>query len=99
MQPTRDEQDEEPGALLFLQDLGAAIRLSFEARLDDPLPAEMGLLLMRLALVEVLKDATEQEAKAEPESLPEGWVKAFQQSLELNPCLRTWWRWRYRAAG
>ena len=29
MQPTRDGQDDEPGALLFLQDLGAAIRLSF----------------------------------------------------------------------
>jgi hypothetical protein len=92
MQPIGHEQDEGPDPLLLLENLGVAICLSFEVTLDGALPDEMGLLLMRLALAEVLKDAADQEAQAEPESSPKEWANPFQRSLESSPCSKTWWR-------
>ncbi len=68
MQLISQEEEDARDALLLLDHLGAAIRLSLEATLDEPMPTEMGLLLMRLALLEVLKDAAGQEAKCPSES-------------------------------
>jgi hypothetical protein len=96
----RISTDDSRDTSLVLQHLGAALRLSLETTQTEPLPAEMGLLALRLAFAEVLKNAAELEAQeAEPESLPYGWAETFRRSLELGPYLHTWWRSRYRAAG
>ncbi len=56
MQPIiRAEEDEE--ALLIQQELGEALRLSFEGVTREPLPDRMVLLLLRLALAQSFTDA------------------------------------------
>lgn len=47
-------------------ELQIAIRLSFEAVTDEPLPRDMALLLLRLALAELVRSARRQEAAADP---------------------------------
>ncbi len=55
---------EEARAMLsILQQLGSALRGSFEATTEEPLPQEMGLLLLRLAFAEVVKRAAAEEAR------------------------------------
>ncbi len=91
MQPIRDEEAEGRDGVLIVQNLGVTIGHSMRATVDEPLPAEMGLLLLRLALAEILKDAVAQEMReAESESLPLEWARTIQRSLELDPRLSTW---------
>jgi hypothetical protein len=67
--------EEARATLSVLQELGSSLRLSFEAATRESLPEEMGLLLLRLALAEVLKRAAEEEAcEAGPECAAEEWV-------------------------
>lgn len=47
---------------LVLAELGRSLRVSLKAALSEPLPRNMGLLLLRLALVEVMRHAAEEEA-------------------------------------
>lgn len=90
MQPMRDEEVEARNGLLILQNLGAAVDLQIQATMDEPLPAEMGLLLVRLALAEVLKDAEGGDAhEDEPQSAALEWARALLQlSVQRDACLQ-----------
>jgi hypothetical protein len=44
------------------REIGIAVRLSIDAVTFETLPQEMGLLLIRLALAEVLRDAVAKDA-------------------------------------
>ncbi|WP_363350807.1 hypothetical protein [Methylocystis echinoides] len=68
-------QDEARATLATMQQLGASMRLSLEAVTYESLPDEIGLLLLRLALAELLKRAAEEEAReGNPQSGPEEWI-------------------------
>lgn len=97
MQPISHEQDDARDALLLLQDLGAAIRLSLKVTPDEPLPAGMGLLLMRLAMVEALKGAAGQEARGDLEFFQKQWAEACEQFMDSSS--RTRRRSCYQSAG
>lgn len=74
MPTTRPEPmafEETRATLSTLHQLGSSIRLSFESATQEALPEEMGLLLLRLALAEVLKRAAEEEAR---ESAQDEWI-------------------------
>lgn len=96
MRTIQDEQTEARDALLVLENLGAAVGLQIRATIDEPVPAQMGLLLLRLALVEMLKDDIEQQAQEDaPEPLSEEWALTLRQTLDLIQ----WRRSRPLAAG
>ncbi|WP_363348853.1 hypothetical protein [Methylocystis echinoides] len=66
MQSFKDEDSEAREALLVMQSLGDAVRLS--NTVHELLPRDMALLLLRLALAQFLRDAAEQVAnEAGPE--------------------------------
>lgn len=46
-------------------------------------------VLMRLAWVEILKNAAGQEAQGEHESFLKAWTESFRQSLNAGPCSQT----------
>jgi hypothetical protein len=78
MQPSVDECDTD----VVLHALGSSMKRSLENTITQQLPAEIGLLLLRLALVEVLKNAAEEEAReTSPESFSEEMIRALQQSI------------------
>lgn len=56
----REQDDRTP--LLVQQEVGRALRLSFEAVTREPLSEQIVLLLLRLALSEAMRGAVEQEA-------------------------------------
>jgi hypothetical protein len=65
MRSDREERfaHEETQALLsMLDELGKALRTSFETLSVEALPEEMGLLLLRLALAEALERAAREDA-------------------------------------
>ncbi|WP_424362917.1 hypothetical protein [Methylocystis parvus] len=66
---------ESSAATAIPPELQIAIRLSFEAVTEEPLPREMALLLLRLALAELMRSAggreTFQSAHRECELEPE----------------------------
>lgn len=66
MLPTNRIDDDRP-SLVIQRDVGIALRLSFEAVTREPLPEQMAILLLRLALAESLGLALE-EGEAEAES-------------------------------
>ncbi len=55
--------EETKAMLSMLDELGRTLRGSFDSLAEEALPEEMGLLLLRLALAEVLKRAAEEEAR------------------------------------
>ena len=66
MLPANRIKDERP-SLMMQREVGIALRLSFEAVTREPLPEQMVLLLLRLALAESLGLAAEDEqGDAEP---------------------------------
>lgn len=57
---------EASAATVIPRELQLAIRLSFEAVTQEPLPREIALLLLRLALAELLRSGGEHEEAGEP---------------------------------
>jgi hypothetical protein len=53
---------EASAATAIPMELQIAIRLSFEAVTEEPLPRDMALLLLRLALAELVRSSGRQEA-------------------------------------
>jgi hypothetical protein len=53
--------DDDPCSLVIQREVGMALRLSFEAVIREPLPEQMVLLLLRLALAESLGLAAEED--------------------------------------
>ncbi len=67
--------EDEGTPVSILDDLGNCLRLSLEAASHEALPEEMGLLLLRLALAEVLKGVAAEEARAAGDrSLSDEWM-------------------------
>lgn len=66
MLPANRIDDDRP-SLVIQRDVGIALRLSFEAVTREPLPEQMAILLLRLALAEALGLAFE-EGEAEGET-------------------------------
>lgn len=75
--------EEARSTLAILHQLGASIRLSLEAATQESLPEEMGLLLLRLALAEVLERAAEEEAR-EAEPPGEEWVVGLRRWAAIS---------------
>ncbi len=92
MQPISHKQ-----AFLLLQKLGAEIRLLLAVAPDEPLPAGMGLLLMRLAMV-ARKGAVGQEARGGLEFSREQSAEGFEPCLDMSSRLGTGSRSRYQTA-
>lgn len=68
--PTLMEGDSRRDLLISQRELGTAIMLTINAVTIETLPEEFGLLLIRLAMAEVLRDALERDAgETEPEDL------------------------------
>jgi hypothetical protein len=64
------EGDSRRDLLISQRELGTAIMLTINAVTIETLPEEFGLLLIRLAMAEVLRDALERDAgETEPEDL------------------------------
>lgn len=57
---------------LILRELGKALRLRLEVMIHEPVPKEMGLLLVRLAWAETLGAAAEKEPDDEDRSVLRG---------------------------
>ncbi|MGD9540588.1 hypothetical protein [Methylocystis sp.] len=68
MCPT-NRTDDDRVSLVIQREVGIALRLSFEAVTQEPVPERMALLLLRLALAESLGLAAD-EAEAEGETGP-----------------------------
>jgi hypothetical protein len=82
MQPSIDKQPPSSEVDVALRELGSSIKFSLRSTTHEALPAEIGLLLLRLALAEVLKKAAEDEARESGlESFPNEWFRALRQSI------------------
>jgi hypothetical protein len=70
MEPSADistPQEDEQASLLTLNKLGQTLRASFETMTEQPVPQEMTLLLLRIALAEVaFSDVAEDSCEPEP---------------------------------
>ncbi len=83
--------EEAQATLSVLQQLGGSLRLSFEAVTQESLPEEMGLLLLRLALAEVLKRAAEEEAReAGPDSAAQEWIIGLSRWASASSANESW---------
>jgi hypothetical protein len=60
MYPT-NQSDDDRDSLVIQRQVGVALRLSFEAATREPLPEQMAMLLLRLALAESLNAAVEED--------------------------------------
>lgn len=59
--PTRVRSEVAQEMLVIQQEIGAAMRLSYQSITIEPLPEEIAMLLMRMAMAEVLRNAVEEE--------------------------------------
>jgi hypothetical protein len=69
MLPTNPFDDDDQASLAVQRDVRAALRLAFKAATAEPLPEQMAVLLLRVALAESLSitvevDASECESSA-----------------------------------
>lgn len=62
--------EETHAELHIMQELGRSIRLSLEGVTSEGRPREMGLLLLRLAMAEVLSKAADEEARESGREMP-----------------------------
>ncbi|WP_457798268.1 hypothetical protein [Methylocystis sp. S23] len=69
-------KEHEQTPLLIQREVGMAVRLSIEAVTREPLPEQMALLLLRLALAESLHVALAKELDEEAQSALSRWVEA-----------------------
>jgi hypothetical protein len=70
---------------VVLEKLSSSVRLSFASTSDEALPIEMGLLLMRLALLELLKKAAEDEAREPgPPTCSDELIAALKRSMGVG---------------
>jgi len=53
--------DDDPASRVVFREVGIALRLSFEAVTREPVPEQMAMLLLRLALAESLRLAAEED--------------------------------------
>lgn len=61
MQPNNPIWDEERDLLTIQREVSLALRLSFEAVVHEPVPEQMTILLLRLALAESLRASVRNE--------------------------------------
>lgn len=54
-------EDDEQSAFRIQREVGIALRLSFETMTSEPLPEQMTLLLLRLALAQAMRMASEDD--------------------------------------
>lgn len=65
MNPTNPIDDDDQASLVFQRELSRALRRSFRATTREPLPEQIALLLLRLALAESLQPAVEEDENKE----------------------------------
>lgn len=90
MIPTNPIDDDDQASLVIQREIGMALRMSFESATRDPLPEQMALLLLRLALAESLGATVEQDRKKGERSsgVARRWLSAF--SSTLSSPKRSW---------
>ena len=59
--PDQTNRRDDQTSLIIQREVGMALRLSFKAATREPLPQQIALLLLRLALAESLQAAVEQD--------------------------------------
>ena len=79
--------DDDQASLVIQREVGMALRQSFKAATREPLPQQIALLLLRLALAESLQTAVEEdENKGEgPLGRRKGVVRRWLYSFFANP--------------
>jgi hypothetical protein len=91
MIPTNPIDDDDQASLVIQREIGMALRMSFEtATTRDPLPEQMALLLLRLALAESLGATVEEDRKKGKRSngVVRRWLSTF--SPKLSSPKRSW---------
>jgi hypothetical protein len=61
MRPNNPIDDDDQASLVIQREVGTALRQSFKAATREPLPQQIALLLLRLALAESLQAAVEED--------------------------------------
>ena len=87
------KQEDEQAPLLIQRDVGIALRLSFEAVTREPLPEQMALLLLRLALAQSLRvySSSERETDEENDNSPSNrWEGIAARVDATSRRLRNW---------
>jgi hypothetical protein len=83
MPPINPINDDDQASLVFQREVGKALRRSLKAATCEPLPQQIALLLLRLALAESLQAAVEEdENKGERplgrrKGVVRGWLYSF----------------------
>jgi hypothetical protein len=90
MIPTNPIDDDDQASLVIQREIAMALRMSFESATRDPLPEQMALLLLRLALAESLGATVEEDPKKGKRSngVVRRWLSAF--SPTLSSPKRSW---------
>lgn len=86
MTPTNPIDDDDQASLVFQREVGKALRRSFKATTREPLPEQIALLLLRLALAESLRPAVEEDENKEegPDGRRKGVVRRWLYSFFAN---------------
>lgn len=71
MRPINPIDDDDQTSLVIQREVGMVLRLSFEAVVREPLPEQMALLLLRLALAETLRAVDKDEAEGDSPLKPD----------------------------
>lgn len=79
MIPTNPIDDDDQASLVIQREIGMALRMSFESATREPLPEQMALLLLRLALAESLGATVEEDPRMRKGSngVVRRWLSAF----------------------
>lgn len=79
MRPINPIDDDDQASLVIQREIGMALRMSFESATRDPLPEQMALLLLRLALAESLGATVEEGPRKKKRSngVVRRWLSAF----------------------